>query len=196
MENEDRIELFRNMAESDPENELAHFSLGKLYKEAGRLEEAEASLKRCLELNHDHSVARQFLGESLLALGKKTEAIELLEASILLAHDRGEFMPRDAMCDLLKEYGIEPPVLTSTEDTDAIEAGAFVCKRCRKARPGLDDAPFSGELGARVQEDICVDCWKEWMAMSVKVINEFRLNMATPEANDIYESNLREFLGV
>jgi Fe-S cluster biosynthesis and repair protein YggX len=34
------------------------------------------------------------------------------------------------------------------------------------------------------------------MAMSIKVINEFRLNMATPEANDIYESNLREFLGV
>ena len=41
-----------------------------------------------------------------------------------------------------------------------------------------------------------MDCWKEWMAMSIKVINEFRLNMATPEANDIYESNLREFLGV
>ena len=33
-------------------------------------------------------------------------------------------------------------------------------------------------------------------AMSIKVIIEFRLNMATPEANDIYESNLREFLGV
>ena len=121
---------------------------------------------------------------------------ELLEASILMAHERGEFMPRDAMSALLSDHGIEPPDLAAEEDTEAIEAGAFVCKRCRKARPGLEDAPFSGELGARVQEDICVDCWKEWMAMSIKVINEFRLNMATPEANDIYESNLREFLGV
>ncbi|MBA21398.1 MAG: hypothetical protein CMJ97_08485 [Planctomycetes bacterium] len=196
MENEDKINLFRNMAEADPSNELAHFSLGKLYKEAGRFEEAETSLKNCLEVNQEHSVARQFLGESLLELGRKPEAIELLEASILMAHERGEFMPRDAMSSLLREHGIEPPDLTEEEDTEAIEAGAFVCKRCRKARPGLDDAPFSGELGARVQEDICVDCWKEWMAMSVKVINEFRLNMATPEANDIYESNLREFLGV
>ena len=196
MENEDRIELFRNMAESDPENELAHFSLGKLYKEAGSFEEAEASLKRCLELNTDHSVARQFLGESLLELGRKAEAIELLEASILLAHERGEFMPRDAMCGLLRDYGIEPPNLTSAEDTEAIEAGSFVCKRCRKARPGLDEPPFSGELGARVEKDICIDCWKEWMAMSIKVINEFHLNMATPEANEIYETNLREFLGL
>ena len=97
MENEDKINLFKNMAEADPSNELAHFSLGKLYKEAGRFEEAETSLKNCLEINQEHSVARQFLGESLLELGRKTEAIELLEASILMAHERGEFMPRDAM---------------------------------------------------------------------------------------------------
>ena len=55
MENEDKINLFKNMAEADPSNELAHFSLGKLYKEAGRFEEAETSLKNCLEINSSRS---------------------------------------------------------------------------------------------------------------------------------------------
>jgi len=49
MENEDKINLFRNMAEADPSNELAHFSLGKLYKEAGRFEEAETMLENRLK---------------------------------------------------------------------------------------------------------------------------------------------------
>ena len=196
MENEDKINLFRNMAESDPENELAHFSLGKLHKEAENFEEAEAALKRCLELNTDHSVARQFLGETLLCLGRKTEAIELLETSIIMAHERGEFMPRDAMRELLKDHGIEPPDLTEAGDSEAIEAGGFVCRRCMKAKAQLDDAPFSGELGALIHDGICLDCWKEWMAMSIKVINECQLNMATPEANEIYETHLKEFLGL
>ena len=196
MENDDKIKLFTNMAEADPENELAHFSLGKLHKEAGNYEEAEVALKRCLELTNEHSVARQFLGETLLCLGRKPEAIEFLETSIRMAHDRGEFMPRDAMRELLKDHGIEPPELTESEDGGAIEEGAFACKRCMKTKAQLAKPPFSGDLGERVHEAICVDCWKEWMAMSIKVINEFQLNMATPEANEIYETNLKEFLGL
>ena len=196
MENDDKIKLFTNMAEAAPENELAHFSLGKLHKEAGNYEEAEVALKRCLELTNEHSVARQFLGETLLCLGRKPEAIEFLETSIRMAHDRGEFMPRDAMRELLKDHGIEPPELTESEDGGAIEEGAFACKRCMKTKPPLAEPPFSGDLGAKVHEAICMDCWKEWMAMSIKVINEFQLNMATPEANEIYETNLKEFLGL
>ena len=196
MENADKIKLFTNMAEADPEHELAHFSLGTLHTEAGNYEEAEASLKRCLELTNEHSVARQFLGETLLCLGRKPEAIEFLETSIRMAHERGEFMPRDAMCELLKDHGIEPPDLKEADDGGEIEEGAFVCKRCMKAQAQLGEPPLSEELGKRVHEASCVDCWKEGRAMAIKVINEFQLNMATPEANEVYETNLKEFLGL
>ena len=55
---------------------------------------------------------------------------------------------------------------------------------------------MESELGAKIHENICTSCWSEWMAMSIKVINEFRLNLATPEANEIYDQQMREFLGV
>ena len=198
MNNEERLQLFRSMAESDPENELAHFSIGKLSAEAGSWPEAELALRRCLEINENHSVALSILGESLLAQDKRDEAVELLGKGIVVAHERGEFMPRDKMRELLKSIGVTPPDLTSSADDDAapVDPDAWVCRRCFKANPPLEEAPFSNDLGQKVLDGICKSCWSEWIAMSIKVINEFRLNMATPESNQIYDDQLREFLGL
>jgi Fe-S cluster biosynthesis and repair protein YggX len=195
---EDRIELFKNMAAADPENELAHFSLGKLYRESGAWAEAEKSLRRSLEINPHHAVAHQLLGEVLLAQGKREEAIGLLEHGVRLAHERGEFMPRDRMRRLLEAEGVAPPDLTRRAGGEAgpVDPHAFVCKRCYRANPPLAQTPFSGELGEKVLASICTSCWREWLAMSIKVINEYRLNMASPEANETYENHLREFLGL
>ena len=60
----------------------------------------------------------------------------------------------------------------------------------------LDEAPFTSALGKRIHETICEDCWREWMAMSIKVINELRLNPATPEGSRIYDHHMSEFLGL
>ena len=48
----------------------------------------------------------------------------------------------------------------------------------------------------QVLDRICEDCWKEWIGVSIKVINEYRLNMAMPDADTIYENHLREFLAL
>jgi len=65
-------------------------------------------------------------------------------------------------------------------------------------RPGpqLESAPFTSEIGQQILASTCQDCWQAWMGMSVKVINEYRLNMASPRANEIYDTHLREFLGL
>ena len=49
----ERIAQYENMAEADPDNEMAHFSLGSAYLQAGRAAEAAVSLERCIELNED-----------------------------------------------------------------------------------------------------------------------------------------------
>ena len=41
-----RIAQFENMTAADPENEMAHFSLGNSYLKAGRHAEAAGSLER------------------------------------------------------------------------------------------------------------------------------------------------------
>src|SRR5688500_171570 len=95
MEDEDRLSVFQKMAEADPENELAHLSLGKIQLEASRLPEAERSLRRVLELNPLHSQAYRLLGETLFRSGKREEAVRFLSEGIQVAHRKGEFQPRN-----------------------------------------------------------------------------------------------------
>ena len=46
-----RIEQFEHMAAEDPENEMAHFSLGNALLKAGRHTDAASSYQRCIQLN-------------------------------------------------------------------------------------------------------------------------------------------------
>ena len=193
-----RLANFQKMAEADPDNELAHFSLGKLYFEQKSHAEAEASLRRTLELSPKHSLAHCLLGESLLAQGQTTVAIDTLTAGVLVAHEKGEFMPRNRMQELLREQGVEPPELPSTPAAteSAATAGGFVCRRCNRANPALEEAPFRSELGQQIHAGICQPCWREWMEMSVKVINECRLNLMSSKDSEVYDQHMREFLGL
>ncbi|MBI4586998.1 MAG: Fe(2+)-trafficking protein [Planctomycetes bacterium] len=195
----DRIQVFTNMLKADPENELAHFTLGKLYLESGDLESAEKSLRQTLGLNPRHSVAMKLLGQVLMERGRKEEAIEMLKNGVLLAHEKGEYQPRNQMQELLKSLGVTPPdpVEHARQARGAGAApGQWFCSRCGKPNPRREAPPFDSPLGKRIFETICAPCWKEWIAMSIKVINEYRLNLATEQGSKIYDHHLREFFGI
>src|SRR5215211_2737305 len=102
---QDRIAQFRKMASDDPDNELGHFRLGQLLAEAGNHEDAVKSFERTLELSPEFSKVFQLLGQSLLKLGKKSEAIDVWTRGWAVADARGDKMPRDEMTRLLKENG-------------------------------------------------------------------------------------------
>ena len=72
----------------------------------------------------------------------------------------------------------------------------FTCTRCKQPNPRLDSPPMPGALGRRIHESICRPCWEEWFAMSVKVINEYRLNLMAPEHAKVYDRCMKEFLGL
>jgi Fe-S cluster biosynthesis and repair protein YggX len=197
MDNEEKVRVFTNMAEADPTNELAHFSLGKAHLELGRLAEAEGSLRRVLELSPRHSQAHRLLGEALLRSGKREDGIRVLAEGIAIAHEKGEFHPRNQMQELLRREGVEPPRPEASPAGAAPQAGkGFTCRRCGRANPPLEEPPFLNDLGKRIQETICQACWREWFAMSIKVINEYRLNLLSPQGNAVYETHMKEFLGI
>lgn len=56
--------------------------------------------------------------------------------------------------------------------------------------------PFRSPLREQVQETICEHCWKAWLAVQIKVINEFALNLGDPRSHDIIEAHARDFLGL
>jgi Fe-S cluster biosynthesis and repair protein YggX len=200
---EERLSVFKNMAEADPENELAHFSLGKAYTETKQWDHAEKSLRRTLELSPGHSQAQRLLGEALIQLGKKDAAVVLLEEAIVAAHEKGEWKPRNEMQALLESIDVEPPRPGGAAESASpaptagpVGEGEISCQRCKRVGPQLDEAPFPTPIGQEVYEKICVPCWREWIAVSIKVINEYRLNLMLPEAQATYDSHLHEFLGV
>jgi Fe-S cluster biosynthesis and repair protein YggX len=192
----DRIQVFRNMLNADPDNELALFSLGKLNLQAGDLAESEKALRRVLEINARHSMSYRLLGQVLVETDRKDEAITLLEEGVQIAHGKGEFQPRNQMQDLLRELGVDPPEPVTESGGGAAGSGEWVCLRCGLPNERLEKPPLQNELGKQAHESICQSCWREWIGMSIKVINEYRLNLASDEGSRVYETHMQEFLGL
>jgi Fe-S cluster biosynthesis and repair protein YggX len=191
-----RIEQFKKMANDDPNNELGHFSLGRAYLDAGNFTESATSLQRCLAINPKLSKAYQLLAAAMLKLGQRDQAIAQLAAGVKIAHERGDVMPKNDMLRELKELGAPVPELKSTEPEKPVGQGEVHCQRCGKVAPKMPSAPFSNAQGQEIFAKICATCWREWIGMGTKVINELRLPLNDPKAQKIFEQHMMEFLNL
>ena len=196
-----RIAQFQKMANDDPNNELGHFSLGKAYLEAGRPGDAVPSLKRVIELRRSMSKAYQLLGEAYEKLGRREEAAQIMKEGVTVADELGDVMPRDAMIRLLESWGETPPKLkASTASSGPQQSGStsavagFRCSRCGRPDSQLPKPPFKGPLGQRVFENVCSNCWREWIPTGTKVINELGLLLSSPAGQQAYDQYMQEFL--
>ncbi len=197
---QERIAQFRKMANDDPENELGHFRLGQLLQEAGQHQDAVASFRRTLELSPHFSKVYQLLASALLQLNQRDEAIGVLQQGFAVADERGDNLPREEMAKMLVQLGQPLPASKKAAAT-ASEGGGFHCERpgCSfgaRARQ-LPKPPMNDEIGRRIYETVCADCWNEWLRnYSVKVINELRLDLSTERGQEEYDRYMREFLGL
>lgn len=196
----DQIARFRNMAQEDPDNDLAHFRLGQFLMDDGQYEEAAKSFRRTLEITPEFSKVFQLLGECYLKLDKKEQAIGVLTAGWTVADDRGDRMPRDAMAKLLTQLGAPVPQKKIEITDDGSPGTGFRCERpgCMEGKRAVQLAapPVPDAIGARIQKDVCAACWTLWLKdLSVKVINELRLDLSSEGGLYEYDRNMREFLG-
>ncbi len=198
----DQIARFRNMAQEDPDNDLAHFRLGQFLLDDGQYEEAAKSFRRTLELTPEFSKVFQLLGECLIKLDQKAEAVEVLTKGWTTADDRGDRMPRDAMAKLLQQLGApvpQKPIAITDEGGPGAGTG-FRCERpgCMEGKRAvqLPAPPVPDAIGLRIHKDICAACWNLWWKdLSIKVINELRLDLSSEGGQYEYDRNMREFMG-
>ncbi|MSR31690.1 MAG: tetratricopeptide repeat protein [Gemmataceae bacterium] len=199
---ENRIAQFRKMASDDPDNELGHYRLGQLLMENKQFDQAVESFKRTLELSPQFSKVFQLLGKTLLESGKKEEAATVLKKGWGVADERGDKLPRDEMGKMLVEMGESLPESKRPAQTAApAGGGGFPCKRpgCQQGSSArkLPAPPFKDEFGSKVFENICADCWTDWLRnYSIKVINEMRLDLSTERGQAEYDRHMLEFLGL
>ncbi len=55
------------------------------------------------------------------------------------------------------------------------------CRMLKKDLPGLARPPFRNELGQRIFDEVSKDAWQDWLKASVKFINTYRVDLASPE---------------
>lgn len=201
---QERIAQSRKMATDDPDNELGHFRLGQLLMENGELEEAVKSFRRTLVLSPQFAKVFQLLGQCLVDLKRRDEAVQVLTEGYGIADEFGHLKPRDEMAKLLTSLGEKVP--ESKKAAPAVSAGpagpgGFQCKRpgCyagSQARQ-LPRPPINDELGQRIFSEICADCWSEWLSprQSVKFINEYRLDLSREDHAATYDGIMRSFFG-
>ena len=67
------------------------------------------------------------------------------------------------------------------------------CVKFQKDLPGLDEPPWGGELGKRIYENVSQQAWDMGLEHLKMVINEYRLNPATREAQEIIEQQMEQF---
>lgn len=199
---QDRIAQFRKMASDDPDNELGHYRLGQLLLEAGQHDDAIRSFRRTLELSPQFSKVYQLLGQTLIQKGDRDEATKVLREGFGIADERGDNIPRDEMSKLLVSLGQPAPTPRKAAPAPAGGVGdGFQCQRpgCiagRQARK-LAKPPFRGPLGDQIFEKVCADCWDYWLRnLSIKVINEMRLDLSTEQGAELYDNIMRETLGL
>jgi Fe-S cluster biosynthesis and repair protein YggX len=59
---------------------------------------------------------------------------------------------------------------------------------------GLDYAPYPGELGNRIFENVSKKAWEQWIGHQTMLINEYRLTPFEPEARKFLETEMEKFL--
>ena len=68
------------------------------------------------------------------------------------------------------------------------------CEKTQTETEGLDFAPWPGELGKRVYENIGKPAWAEWLAHQTMLINENRLSPLDPKHRAYLLAEMEKFL--
>jgi Fe-S cluster biosynthesis and repair protein YggX len=59
---------------------------------------------------------------------------------------------------------------------------------------GLDYAPYPGELGQRIYENVSKEAWQRWLKHQTMLLNEYRLTPIDPKARKFLVEEMEKFL--
>ena len=68
------------------------------------------------------------------------------------------------------------------------------CVRCGQDGERQAFKPFQNELGQRIYDTICKNCWAEWLKAQQQLINHYALVPHQPKSREFLLRNMTEFL--
>jgi Fe-S cluster biosynthesis and repair protein YggX len=67
------------------------------------------------------------------------------------------------------------------------------CIKLEQEAEGLDFAPYPGELGKRIWENVSKDAWAAWLKHQTMLVNENRLNLADIRARKYLATQMESY---
>jgi len=67
------------------------------------------------------------------------------------------------------------------------------CVKLKRDAEGLDRAPYPGDLGQRIFENVSKEAWQMWLKQQTMLINEYRLSPIDPKARTFLEQQMESF---
>jgi len=105
MDHHEKIKRLRDLAESEPDDSLTQFLLGRELMEVKEFEEATQAFEKSVQLNPQYTAAYRYLGDSHRLAGNLARAREIYEAGITVAQATGDLQAGKEMQVFLKKLG-------------------------------------------------------------------------------------------
>ena len=67
------------------------------------------------------------------------------------------------------------------------------CVKLKKEAEGLDRAPYPGELGKKIFDNVSKEAWQQWLGRQTILINEYRITPVDPKARKFLEEEMEKF---
>jgi Fe-S cluster biosynthesis and repair protein YggX len=77
-------------------------------------------------------------------------------------------------------------------ETDDMPHMVF-CSRFKQEMEGLDEPPFDSDFGHKVYNNVSKKAWGEWVERQKMLLNEYRLQPWTPQAQEFLVEQMEQF---
>lgn len=67
------------------------------------------------------------------------------------------------------------------------------CAKYGETLTGLSRPPMPGPMGQRLFDEVSQKAWDEWLQHQTRLINEYRLVLAKPEAREFLRNEMEKF---
>ena len=67
------------------------------------------------------------------------------------------------------------------------------CIKLNKEADGLDFAPYPGDLGQRIFDNVSKEAWQQWLGHQTMLINENRLSPRDPESRKFLADEMEKY---
>ena len=67
------------------------------------------------------------------------------------------------------------------------------CAKLAQELPAMVYKPFNNELGQRIYDNISQQAWMLWVEFSKKIVNEYRLDLTSPNGQKILLEQAEQF---